>query len=514
MRRAAPIIALCAGLVLALMLGLRPATADVGASGTRLSVGSGPVRFYMTYGHIEDQELWAPIIPALQRIDVTFTRNQDTYSVFHKGKKVADWDIVTSRDDIPETAETPVVLALGGNIFVPVRALSEQLGIDIKWTKGENIVALVPSTRRPVAQVPPVEPAAGLITLTGVELRETPQGVQIRILAAGKLKPTWLQVKLPPVRVAIDLVGAMWATNVKLAAPIGNVKALRTGHPEPGKARLTLEVPGLETRVTSVRVDGADLLATVGEGTPVATAPLGQPDPIPAQRIPAMPKRLTSRSALPPLGRINLTANSLLGRVICVDAGHGGHSSGAKGLSNLEKDLCLRMALEFRDQLVKCGARVIMTRDDDTFVSLEERVEIASRENVDLFISVHCNSTPRRNSANGSQTYYTTPQSLGLAQAMHRRLVVATGLRDGGIRPCRFYVCRNVRMPSVLLEVAFINNAMEEKLLSNTGFHATLGMSLAMGVIDYFTQPGLPGPMPLSGDAGSGADTSSQLPPN
>jgi N-acetylmuramoyl-L-alanine amidase len=179
-------------------------------------------------------------------------------------------------------------------------------------------------------------------------------------------------------------------------------------------------------------------------------------------------------------------AVSLIGKTICIDAGHGGHSAGAKGTENLEKDLCLKMCLSLQRELEQRGARVIMTRDSDVFVSLEGRCVIANSANADLFISIHLNSTPTRNSASGTETYWHTPQSQRLARAVHRRVVGAFGGLDRGIRNRAFYVIRNTTMPSVLLEIGFINHKTDEALLEQSLFHNRLGESLTHGVLDYF----------------------------
>jgi len=181
-----------------------------------------------------------------------------------------------------------------------------------------------------------------------------------------------------------------------------------------------------------------------------------------------------------------LPARSLYGRTIILDPGHGGHDAGASGLYNKEKELCLRMILEVKQALEARGASVILTRSSDMYVSLEQRTTLANTSGADLFISIHCNSMPRRNSASGSQTYYYTPQSTRLARALHGRVVGSVKGKDGGIRRARFWVVRQTVMPSVLLEVAFINHTGDEQVMAATDFQATLGEALAQGVLDYF----------------------------
>ncbi|HEU4752471.1 MAG TPA: hypothetical protein VFU47_05125, partial [Armatimonadota bacterium] len=79
------------------------AHAQVGATGTRVSIAGSTPRFYMTYGHAEDPELYAPIIPALQRLRITFQQQGDDYVVYYRGTKVDTWPVVTSRELIPES---------------------------------------------------------------------------------------------------------------------------------------------------------------------------------------------------------------------------------------------------------------------------------------------------------------------------------------------------------------------------------------------------------------------------
>ncbi len=87
---------------------------------------------------------------------------------------------------------------------------------------------------------------------------------------------------------------------------------------------------------------------------------------------------------------------------------------------------------------------------------------------------------------NGSQTYWRTPQSKELAWVLHPRMVAAVGRKNGGVRNQSFMVIRETRMPSVLLEVAYINHEEEEKLLADRAMHRRLADSLTRGVMDYF----------------------------
>jgi N-acetylmuramoyl-L-alanine amidase len=486
-------------------------------------VPGGQPRFYMTYGHVDEPELYAPLLPELRRLGITFQPQGDKYAVYFKGRKVAEWEIVRSREDVPETAEDPYVLVMGGNVFVPVRALAQRFSLDVKLQKKDNLIALVPMPVKPakpgkspsgVAQLPPAQVP---VTLQGVEIRQVGGSVQVRVRSSAPVTPKWLTVRLPlPIRIALDFPNSRWADGLQLPAPAGDVQNLRIGMPDPKTARLVFEVPSAQVKVTNVSVGADSVEASIGQGTEaklanldpevrkildalakrsqgtrLASVPgnrgsLDDPltiDPTELPVIPVDPPKQTIER-LPPLS-VN-PAVSLVGKTICVDAGHGGHSSGAKGLDNLEKDLCLQMCLSLQRELEQRGARVIMTRDTDAFVSLEGRCLIANNANADLFISIHLNSTPTRNSASGTETYWHTPQSQRLARALHRRVVVSFKGEDRGIRNRGFYVIRNTDMPSVLLEIGFINNKSDEAILAQGVFQNRLAESLTLGVLDFF----------------------------
>lgn len=498
-----------AGLALA-SVGLAPQVhAEIGASGTRLALPGSSARFYMTYGHAEEPELYAPILPALKRLGIVAQRKGDDYLFYRGSQKIAEWPIVTSREDVPETGEHPCVLVMGGNSFVPVKRLAQMLGLEVRWDRGNNMLALVPDPEKQKAIAGTDVEAPPITALTGLTLEQEGDRIVVRVKAALPVTPTWL-ILVKPNRIVLDFEGSKWSEGVQAPAGDGVVKEVRTGQFTPTTARLVLTVPSAAVKLTHVKVASQEVIASVGSGAQVRRAEV---DPeadrllaaIRARR--ALAQRVASRSSavpggldgsvpvpfpqgpieiLPRIDLPNVVDGTLAGKLICVDAGHGGRHSGAKGLNWLEKDLCLKMALQFKQALEARGATVLMTREADVFVSLDDRCKFANSRNADIFISIHCNSTPRRNSTNGSETYWRTPQSYRLAVAMHRRLVAAVGRRDGGIRNRSFAVIRETTMPSVLLEIAYINNTNDELLLASGDFQGQLAQSLTLGVLDYF----------------------------
>jgi len=174
---------------------------------------------------------------------------------------------------------------------------------------------------------------------------------------------------------------------------------------------------------------------------------------------------------------------SLKGMTIVVDAGHGGHDSGAPGKKSLEKNHALDIAKRLTRYLRSMGARVLMTRDDDTFISLQGRVAFANSHKADIFISVHLNSF--NNTAGGTETYYYTSHSKALANEVQRSLAAASGLSNRGVKTARYYVIRHTNMPAVLTESCFISNPHEEDLVMQPGYRDKLARGMAQGIANY-----------------------------
>jgi N-acetylmuramoyl-L-alanine amidase len=213
-------------------------------------------------------------------------------------------------------------------------------------------------------------------------------------------------------------------------------------------------------------------------------------------------------------------------KTIVIDPGHGGKDPGARGQRGTEeKDITLKVALKLRNLLSKQpGVRVLMTRERDEFVELEDRAKFANGQEADLFVSIHVNSHPQR-SVKGIEIYHFgeakdqralevaarengTPlnstgvgweylvadlltakkieASLELAwtakEAMVTNLNGHYDLVDHGVKTAPFYVLRFTSMPSILAEVAYISNSAEEDLLRTTRFTTRVAEALMEGV--------------------------------
>ncbi|MBR1579139.1 MAG: N-acetylmuramoyl-L-alanine amidase [Selenomonadaceae bacterium] len=191
---------------------------------------------------------------------------------------------------------------------------------------------------------------------------------------------------------------------------------------------------------------------------------------------------------------------SLEGKKIAVDAGHGGNDAGAIGPSGvMEKTVTLRVALALEKLLKEEGAEVIMTRRDDVEVSpkgkaasaveeLKARCDVANKADVDIFISIHADSFTNPNARGTTGYYYSlgSSNSKRLADLIRKALIEQIRTPSRGTQPCNFYVVRNTDMPATLVELAFISNPDEEKLLNSKEGIMKAAQGILDGIEDYF----------------------------
>ena len=192
---------------------------------------------------------------------------------------------------------------------------------------------------------------------------------------------------------------------------------------------------------------------------------------------------------------------TLKGKIIVIDPGHGGNDAGAIGPTGvMEKNVTLRVSLELRKLLEAEGAQVIMTRYGDSTVSakgakasdIEElgaRCDVANRAGADIFISIHADSFTRPE-ARGTTGYYYSKSTTGRGQkpadCIRRNLVEQLGTPSRGTQPCNFYVVKNTDMPATLIELGFISNKEEEKLLDSEDGVRRAAQGIFDGIEDYF----------------------------
>lgn len=181
----------------------------------------------------------------------------------------------------------------------------------------------------------------------------------------------------------------------------------------------------------------------------------------------------------------NAYGYSLEGAVIVVDAGHGGSDCGAVGSSKqyTEAVLNLILARKIQRELENLGATVIMTREDDSLVSLDERATLTTKTKPDLFISVHRNASTNT-SARGYENFYFYPYSKALGDAVSNHAAKNFTV-DRGVTFYPFYVCRVSCCPSILTENGFVTNRDDLEMIKADSHNNAVANATVAGIVDY-----------------------------
>lgn len=258
-----------------------------------------------------------------------------------------------------------------------------------------------------------------------------------------------------PLRVAIDVPGYLPEAIEQLVDdPSLFVRAMRAAPQDGGLVRLVLEL----ARSVSVQV------------LPGATS-------------------LTVNLRLP-----RNAGGKLSQKVIVIDPGHGGTQAGARWREGNtvieEKTIALAISKHIAELLAREGATVVLTRAEDKTLGLYERTALANSAGAHFFISIHCDSNPRPNSASGTTIYYhrDDADSRALGQAILNEIVKVSGLPSRGVRSdTTLYqnglaVLRTSQMPAVLVEVGFINHAKDRAKLVDPVFQKRVAEAIVRGL--------------------------------
>lgn len=181
---------------------------------------------------------------------------------------------------------------------------------------------------------------------------------------------------------------------------------------------------------------------------------------------------------------------SVQGVTVMIDPGHGGEDPGTTSGTVDEKDITLKVALLVRDYLKECGANVIMTREDDTFINKYDRAALANEKEADLFLSIHCNYLEDNPEISGVETYYmeNADDGMELATAVHEQVLSVTGADDMYVRTNDFVVIRETNMTAALIEIGYLSNAQDVKLLSQKEYQQKMAYGIAAGITAYLNQ--------------------------
>ena len=333
--------------------------------------------------------------------------------------------------------------------------------------------------------------AGSMSEITGI--RVSTDADKTRIVVDGTKETEYkVSVISNPQRIIIDIQNAWVSPNVKKSTTIDSrfAKAVRIAQHDSSTVRVVVEssmgknnykVFALKGGTTAYRV--VMDFGKVGGGSKnsgIDFTPQTKPDTSSSNgsntnrgdTVGTTPSGTSTEPAFTP---------GLKGKIIALDAGHGGSDTGAIGPTGVtEKGVTLRVAKALQKLLQAEGATVLMTRTTDTEVSpkkanasdveeLQARCDVGNDGNADIFISMHMdsftNSTP-----SGTTGYYYTKGSRAsqrLAQYISEGVVTALGTGNRGTKSCNFYVVKHTDMPATLVEMAFISNDKEEKLMNS-----------------------------------------------
>lgn len=366
------------------------------------------------------------------------------------------------------------------------------------------------------------ERVGGMAEITGI--RDSFDGDKTRIVLDASKPVTYKKMVLSgPERVVVDIENAWLSPKFNKKIGIANrfVSNVKIAQFDPKTVRVVVEtkvgknnynifalnggsVPG---RIVMdfgnlTNSDGAQIDMSKGGSKPATKPATPKPEPVKPSTKPAE-KPAPQETKQEPDDDVDgalAGITGLKGRKIVLDPGHGGSDSGAIGPTGvMEKSVTLRVANELKRLLVKEGATVYMTRNADIEVSkkrakatdieeLQARCDIANEKKADIFVSIHMDSFTNE-AAKGTTGYYYAlgdKRSRTLADKIRAGVVDQIGTQSRGTQSCNFYVVKHTDMPATLLEIAFISNKSEEKLLDSEDGIRKAAQGIADGIADYF----------------------------
>ena len=364
--------------------------------------------------------------------------------------------------------------------------------------------------------LPSESSSENLIEVRSLRHWSTPEYVRIVIDLSGPVEFSKGRLSNPE-RLFFDLKNAKTAKGLQASYAVNDkvLKAIRIGQFNTNTARivLDLELTDYDFKVFNLEDPSRLVIDVFSKGDDIKK-----------------PETKTEASTIPD------TAPVLMKKRIVLDAGHGGHDPGAVGKKLYEKDVVLDIVLKARDFFRQeyPSYEVILTRDKDVFIELRDRAKIANRNHADIFVSVHANASPKKK-GRGIETYLfnwtNDAEAIRVAERENRsvskedlqelqgdvKIMLASLQRDlrrdesknlaGSIQNSlvskicseypdvpdhklksgMFYVIAKTEMPSVLVEVSYIDNQEEEKLLATESYREKIARSIVSGINSYFT---------------------------
>ncbi len=390
-------------------------------------------------------------------------------------------------------------------------------------------------------------PASALTPVTNIRYFVSQDYTRIVIDLGGKTEYSVGRINEPGrIRIFFDLASSLLTKELasrSMQVDAGLLKQIRVGQYDGKTVRVVLDFLE-ETRLSSfmisnpyrlvIDVMGTGMPAARPSGAPKTTSPATPPPEAPPSKattpiispVPVTPPSANSNGTLSMARQLGLGVH-----LIVIDAGHGGTDPGCMNRSGLqEKKLTLDFAKRLKalvEQNLDC--RVVLTREDDRFIPLEERTAISNTLKADLFVSIHINSTKNRNTY-GTETYFLnfatderaievaarenaiSTKNLGELQTLVQQIALNSKIEESrefasimqhslvgnmakynkharslGVKQAPFYVLIGAQMPAILIETCFMSNSNEEKLLRSPTYRGHLAEAMLDGLKNYIS---------------------------
>ncbi|MCY9670601.1 N-acetylmuramoyl-L-alanine amidase family protein [Paenibacillus alginolyticus] len=172
---------------------------------------------------------------------------------------------------------------------------------------------------------------------------------------------------------------------------------------------------------------------------------------------------------------------------VVIDPGHGGHDSGAVGITGrFEKNFTLATALKVKTLLDQDSSfKTYVTRSDDTFIPLEDRATLANRIPADVYLSIHANKAA--SNIRGTETFYSRENSISFAQIIQNHVLEATGFPDRHVKQANYKVIKDTTMPAALVETGFLSNSEEEAALFSENTQNKIASAIVDAIREYLS---------------------------
>lgn len=353
---------------------------------------------------------------------------------------------------------------INNSVVVPIRFVSEQMGLSVKWDNKNKVVYLASPQQSP-GQTEGSETEEEYLAHVD-QINYLDHQLVISMDEAVNPKISTLD---NPNRLVVDLPNTTFGATLKQSLDLAALGKLDvSGQPDVSEVRYSLFNRG---------PDQVRIVVELNHNNPVQY----HQEFIGNQLV--IDLNGTGIDSQPPV-----SSEEKDRKIVVIDAGHGGSDPGTTSISNKkEKDFNLALSLKVQELLLKePEIEVVMTRESDVYPTRTERVQLANKLNANAFVSIHGNSVLESPQATGTEThYYQRSSSKQLAEAIHKRLVKAMGLKDRGIKNTSLQVIRETKMAAVLLEVGFLSNVSDEQAMMSDTVQYKAAQAIVDGIKEY-----------------------------